>query len=48
MHDEYHNGGYLYTAVTFPASSGETPLQHYNTSLAVGHIQTYADAAIYF
>jgi tubulin delta len=39
---------YLMTASIWPNSSGETPLQHYNTCFSLSHLQKEADAILLF
>lgn len=39
---------YLVTASIWPNSSGETPLQHYNTCFSLSHLQKHADAVLLF
>ena len=39
---------YLMTASVWPNSSGETPLQHYNTCFTLANLQRNADAVLLF
>lgn len=45
--DEYGKS-YLMTASVWPNSSGETPLQHYNTCFTLASLQKHADAVLMF
>lgn len=46
LRDEYPSL-YLISVCIGPFQSGETPLQHYNSTLALHHLQAFADAIIY-
>ena len=39
---------YILSVVVAPHRSGDSPLQHYNSLLALAHIQEYSDGAIIF
>lgn len=45
--DEYCKS-YLMSASIWPNSSGETPLQHYNTCFSLSHLQKNSDAVLLF
>lgn len=47
MRDEYPSTN-LTAVVVYPASSGESPLQHYNCLLSTSYLQEYADNVVYF
>ncbi|CAM9531485.1 unnamed protein product [Ectocarpus sp. 8 AP-2014] len=46
LRDEYPSL-YLISACVGPFGTGDTPLQHYNSALALQHLQAYADCVIY-
>ncbi|CAM9415701.1 unnamed protein product [Pylaiella littoralis] len=46
LRDEYPSL-YLFSACVGPFGTGDTPLQHYNSVLALQHLQAYADCVIY-
>eukprot|EP00903_Cladosiphon_okamuranus_P007103 g6902.t1 len=46
LRDEYPSL-YLFSACVGPFGAGDTPLQHYNSVLALQHLQAYADCVIY-
>lgn len=46
LRDEYPSL-YLISACVGPFGAGDTPLQHYNSALALHHLQVFADAVIY-
>eukprot|EP00904_Undaria_pinnatifida_P009786 jgi/Undpi1/5938/HiC_scaffold_2.g01212.m1 len=46
LRDEYPSL-YLISACVGPFGTGDTPLQHYNSVLALHHLQVFADAVIY-
>ena len=46
LRDEYPSL-YLISACVGPFGTGDTPLQHYNSALALHHLQVFADAVIY-
>lgn len=46
LRDEYPSL-YLISTCVGPFRTGDTPLQHYNSALALQHLQAFADAVIY-
>eukprot|EP00752_Nemacystus_decipiens_P011104 g9865.t1 len=46
LRDEYPSI-YLFSACVGPFGTGDTPLQHYNSVLALQHLQAYADCVVY-